>query len=238
MKRPLAYCLVALLSIAGWSDAASQERARVEATISDNPTLPLPIQTGARWLRYALLAPLGAGEATCEECPAKAQAENRKGDSPEACEINAVRERLGGSVVRGRVFDGEPSAAADQAHFDRFIDEFMNRPATADAHYVPGISEPPANHRVAPAHLPVPIGPSHLLRNYEHDPLQAASEQLRASARNLDSTAADLEDAGKYEEADRLRVMAGQLRSEAREFSWAKSEAKSTAKSTTKGVTR
>jgi hypothetical protein len=50
------------------------------------------------------------------------------------------------------------------------------------------------------------------------DPTQAAVEQLRGSARNLDQAAADLEDAGKYSAADRLRATAQRLRREAREF--------------------
>jgi hypothetical protein len=38
------------------------------------------------------------------------------------------------------------------------------------------------------------------------------------SARSLDQAAADLEDAGKYAEADRVRASANRLRREAREF--------------------
>jgi hypothetical protein len=49
-------------------------------------------------------------------------------------------------------------------------------------------------------------------------PVEAAAAQLRASARNLDNAAADLEDAGKYAEADRIRSYARRLRREAREL--------------------
>lgn len=50
------------------------------------------------------------------------------------------------------------------------------------------------------------------------DPIESATAQLRASARNLDSTAADLEDAGKFAEADRIRGFSQRLRREAREL--------------------
>lgn len=129
--------------------------------------------------------------------------------------IEGIRERIGGSVLKGTFLEGK--AALDDAEFRRkaaeWEREFMEG-SHLGVHDVPGISGP---HNLAPsshAHLPAPVQYSEPL-----DPLQAATQQLRVSARNLDLLAADLEDAGKFKEADRLRASAQKLRREARDFS-------------------
>lgn len=63
----------------------------------------------------------------------------------------------------------------------------------------------------------LPLGPA--LMPQQPDPLHSATLLLRACARQLDGLAADLEEAGKYPEADRLRARAKQMRNDARQFS-------------------
>lgn len=128
--------------------------------------------------------------------------------------IEGIRERIGGSVLKGTRFEGTMDSAEFRRLATEWEKEWMERPSSmSGVHDVPGISGPSYDSPSSHAHLPAPVQHSEPL-----DPLQAATEQLRASARNLDLLAADLEDAGKFKEADRLRASAQKLRREARDF--------------------
>lgn len=168
-----------------------------------NPALPLPlpIAQGARWLRYSLLAPL-------QPQSAQQSAPKQEEVSPEVRELEGVMQNRIGSVLRGTIFDGG-NPAHDQAEQRRILAELERQHLAKERGNTKRVSDdgetetlPENMHWLTPA-----------------DPLQAAAEHLRASARNLDLVAADLEDAGKYKEADRLRSRAQQMRSDARGFS-------------------
>jgi hypothetical protein len=181
MKNFYAWTAVVIISLGGPAvSALAQDEAPGDAA------LPLPIQTGTRWLRYALLAPF--------QQPAPVI----NAPSAEASELEGVRERVGGGIFRGTLFDGNQEQ--DRALFQQALARWE---AEQQPQACPRVIEWPAQ--------PAQYAPS-------PNPMQAASEQLRVSARNLDSVAADLEDAGKYAEADRLRASAKKLRREAREF--------------------
>jgi len=117
-------------------------------------------------------------------------------------EINALRREMGGGVasqLEGLYDDSEDGRRQLQRAFDRGINGLMGtqRPASA----VPLASSGGAVARVCAS--------------------------LRKAARELDATAADLEDAELYTEADMVRSSAGNLRCRARAVapSWAEKAA-------------
>jgi hypothetical protein len=190
---------------AGWLSAtliglclSSPALAQVPATIEEEvatPGLPLPFAQDARWTRYALLAPL-------QKQPAPVPSF----DSRELREMQGVQKRLGGSVLDGTFLAGDH--AKDQAEQLRIWQQWEHERLANESAQTQRVSDD-GETETLPGNLPwLPSA----------DPLQAAAEHLRASARNLDLVAADLEDAGKYKEADRLRSRAQQIRNDARSF--------------------
>jgi hypothetical protein len=176
--------------------------------IDDLPTAdaraPLPIGGGARWLNYSLLASLMKRPAPPVAKPVKDQAD------AEVQEVIGVQDRIG-SVVKGSFLESMVSPA-DKADQRRFLAELAKKSYAEGAAITQRVSDesPQEFNSSLPVFNPYTQQPV--------DPTQAAIEQLRNSARNLDQAAADLEDAGKYSTADRLRATAQRLRREAREF--------------------
>lgn len=176
--------------------------------IADLPTAdtraPLPMGGGARWLNYSLLAPLMKRPAPPPAKPVQDQAD------AEAQEVIGVQDRIG-SVVQGSFLESMLSPA-DKAEQRRFLAELAKKSRDESAPTTQRVSDetPQEFNSSLPVYNPYTQQPI--------DPTQAAVEQLRDSARNLDQAAADLEDAGKYSTADRLRATAQRLRREAREF--------------------
>lgn len=176
--------------------------------IDDLPTAdaraPLPIGGGARWLNYSLLASLMKRPAPPVAKPVKDRAD------AEVQEVIGVQDRIG-SVVKGSFLESMVSPA-DKAEQRRFLAELTKKSYAEGAAITQRVSDesPQEFNSSLPVFNPYTQQPV--------DPTQAAIEQLRNSARNLDQAAADLEDAGKYSTADRLRTTAQRLRREAREF--------------------
>lgn len=113
--------------------------------------------------------------------------------------FESIREKRG-SVIQGSALSNYSGNVSDQDEFHRLVSEYARQDQEREDHAAEGYSLPPLQQFI-PA-----------------DPLQAATAQLRVSARNLDAAAADLEDAGNYVAADRLRSSAQRLRREAREL--------------------
>jgi hypothetical protein len=117
-------------------------------------------------------------------------------------------------VVQGAVFDLADQREVPKVSFAKALERHLKQ------HAVENRCDAPTQQPLPPTvqHLPVPLAPSHFASAVPKDAVRDAGEHLRSSARNLDVAAADLEDAGKYTEADRLRELAQTLREEAREL--------------------
>lgn len=189
------WCLVVAV---GWNVDAAPAVAQERIEIGAESALPLPLQSSARWLRLALLAPLQKAQLAKEEAKTEEP-------SPQVQAIEGLQQQLGGSVVRGKVFDD--AAPVDKAELRRVLTDIEQRQLRELPHSPPQVCN---WQRVSPG--------ANVQYAQPLDPVQAATEQLRSSARNLDSLAADLEEGGKYKEADRLRASAQKLRREARTF--------------------
>lgn len=163
--------------------------------------LPLPIASGTPWMQNSLLAPLHQ-----RFMPQAAQ--QREPVSQEVREIEGVIRSS--SALRGTIFDGdrEQDEAARREIFAKLERERLAQEST-NTQRVSDDGELPTGPAVFPESSSWP----------QSDALQSATMLLRACARQLDGLAADLEEAGKYSEADRLRTRAKQLRSDARNFS-------------------
>jgi hypothetical protein len=126
-----------------------------------------------------------------------------------------------GSPTDDSIFQGETSAAfaadrrpddASRARYDDFRQAYRKLSATCSEEIeVEDLEAASASDEVLeaaawPAHPPVAF-----------DPAAAMSNSLRLSARQLEATAADLEDQADYERADKLRQLAHRLRLEARD---------------------
>jgi hypothetical protein len=164
--------------------------------------LPLPIASGTPWMQNSLLAPLHQ-----RFVPQSAQ--QREPVSQEVREMEGVIRTS--SALRGTIFDGdrEQDEAERRKIFARLKQERLAR-ETNNTQRVSDDGELPSGPAVLPESSPWPP---------QQDALQSATMLLRACARQLDGLAADLEEAGKYSEADRLRTRAKQLRNDARNFS-------------------
>lgn len=174
--------------------------------IEELPAGPAPraLEGGARWLQNSLLAPL-LRQSAPPVPPAKGANEQV---APEVRELSDAQQRIG-SVVKGSFLEkyGEPT--------DRDLQQQIWGRLTKNWR----AEEAATTHRVSDE-APAEVSSMPVFDPYQQpvDPTQIAVEQLRGSARNLDQAAADLEDAGKYAAADRLRASAQRLRREAREF--------------------
>jgi len=122
---------------------------------------------------------------------------------PVARELLDLRRAIGGSVLDGSTFapvaegaDRTKSPASDEKCFVENIQKLARLPRQmmTDAGAIP------------------PKSAAH-----GREPISAEQQSsLRVSARGLDHLAADLEDAGLYEQADHMRQVAGELRRTAR----------------------
>ena len=212
MKSALKFASWMLLacSLVGTSQAQEEVSEERRDIITDaRMPLPLPMEGGSRWLRYALLSPAHKQLIS--------PVQQRQPDvSGEVRELREAQRRIGGSLVKGPLFDGVGGSteAEQQRIFQRMAQEARTADSALTDQIVGQIAQQPVT-RVANE-----SGPFTLLQSYSQpaDPTHVAIAQLRMSARNLDQAAADLEDAGKYGEADRIRASANRLRREAREF--------------------
>ncbi|WP_254512438.1 hypothetical protein [Anatilimnocola floriformis] len=185
-----------------------QEEERVEIVTDSRLPLPLPLD-GSRWLRYARLTP------AIKQFFAPAAQPQQPEESVEVRELTEAQRRIG-SVVKGTIFDGIGGStdAERRQIWQRMAQDAKAADAALEKQIVSQIQQQPVQ-RVASE-----SGPFNLLQSYSQpvNPTHVAIAQLRLSARNLDQAAADLEDAGKYDEADRIRASANRLRREARDF--------------------
>ena len=188
MKMDLRSCWLLACLVVLLVTPASAEEQRTQSA------MPLPFAQGGRWMRFSLQSQIGP---PVEVAPTAKAA--KIDDSFEVQEIARVQERIG-SLVQGPLF-----GPADQAEQRRIWAEMARRSRAAE----PAITERVSDETILPSWEP---------GNELLDPLQVAIDQLRASARNFDLLSADLEDAGKYAEADRLRTAARRLRQDARRF--------------------
>lgn len=112
--------------------------------------------------------------------------------------FEAIRNKR--NIFQGTLLGGFSSNVSDQQEFHRAVSDLARQDEERGLAATSEFALPPAEQLVPT------------------NPVQAATEQLRASARNLDAAAADLEDAGNYAAADRLRSSAQRLRREARDL--------------------
>lgn len=174
---------------------ATAQEERIEIISDAKPPLPMPLEGGSRWLRFALRTP----QARQSLLPSPT---TRPDVTSDVQALEGVHQRIG-SVVSGTLFDGigTVSPAERQQIWKGMAAEWR-------------VAE--AERAQQTAYSQQVIAESQFSEAY--DPTLTAIAQLRASARNLDQAAADLEDVGKYAAADRLRASANRLRHEARDF--------------------
>ena len=163
-------------------------------------------QVGTIFLSLASCWLVAAATLKAAEPPASAKpdaATPAGASDPVARELLDLRRAIGGSILEGSAFapvgggaDRTKAPASDEKSFVENIQKLARLPRQM-------VSD-------AGATTPKPA-------TQGGEPISADQQaSLRVSARGLDHLAADLEDAGLYDQADRMRLLAGELRRSAR----------------------